>query len=104
MRYRKLRIAWSVCWGLACVLLIVLWVRSYRVIDVINWTTSTRLSVASEIGIIQVSRSKPATESRMWEWHTLTDFMGAHPRTWSFTPTRDGVRFSFPHRLPIAVS
>jgi hypothetical protein len=29
MNFRKLRIAWSVFWGLACVLLIVLWVRSY---------------------------------------------------------------------------
>ncbi len=31
MRYRKLRIAWSVFWGLACVLLIVLWVRSWSI-------------------------------------------------------------------------
>jgi hypothetical protein len=30
MRFRKLRIAWSVAWGLAAVLLIVLWVRSYQ--------------------------------------------------------------------------
>jgi hypothetical protein len=30
MRFRNLRIAWSVFWVLACVLLIVLWVRSYR--------------------------------------------------------------------------
>jgi hypothetical protein len=29
MRFRKLRIAWSVGSGIACVLLIVLWVRSY---------------------------------------------------------------------------
>jgi hypothetical protein len=29
MRFRKLRIAWSVAWGIGCVLLIVLWVRSY---------------------------------------------------------------------------
>ena len=29
MRFRKLRIAWSVFWGLACLLLILLWVRSY---------------------------------------------------------------------------
>jgi hypothetical protein len=29
MRFRKLRIAWSVEWGLATVLLIVLWARSY---------------------------------------------------------------------------
>ena len=29
MRFRKLRIAWSVVCGIACVLLVVLWVRSY---------------------------------------------------------------------------
>src|SRR3954466_10432902 len=29
MRFRKLRIAWSVFCALACVLLVVLWVRSY---------------------------------------------------------------------------
>jgi hypothetical protein len=29
MRFRKLRIAWSVGWGILAVLLIVLWVRSY---------------------------------------------------------------------------
>src|SRR4051794_36442298 len=29
MKFRKLRIAWSVAWGVACVLLILLWVRSY---------------------------------------------------------------------------
>src|SRR5262245_12959310 len=33
MRFRKLRIAWSAFWGLACVLLIVLWVRSYWYVD-----------------------------------------------------------------------
>src|SRR3954447_25691147 len=30
MKSRNLRIAWSVVWGMACVLLVVLWVRSYR--------------------------------------------------------------------------
>jgi hypothetical protein len=29
MKYRELRIGWSVFWGLACLLLIALWVRSY---------------------------------------------------------------------------
>src|SRR5262245_23926767 len=29
MRFRKLRIVWSVVWGLLAVLLIALWVRSY---------------------------------------------------------------------------
>jgi hypothetical protein len=33
MKYRKLRIAWSIGWGVACLLLVVLWVRSYWTID-----------------------------------------------------------------------
>src|SRR5438045_1726743 len=30
MRFRNLRIAWSVFWGAACVLMVALWARSYR--------------------------------------------------------------------------
>jgi hypothetical protein len=33
MRFRKLRIAWSVGWGILAVLLTVLWVRSYWRVD-----------------------------------------------------------------------
>jgi hypothetical protein len=33
MKHRKLRIAWSVAWGLAIVLMIALWVRSYWRLD-----------------------------------------------------------------------
>jgi hypothetical protein len=36
MRYRKLRIAWSVGCGIICLLLIALWVRSYWRIDGAN--------------------------------------------------------------------
>jgi hypothetical protein len=36
MRFRKLRIAWSVAWGVVAVLLVVLWVRSYWRCDVVN--------------------------------------------------------------------
>ena len=35
MRFRKLRIAWSVGCGMACVLLIALWVRSYQREDIL---------------------------------------------------------------------
>ena len=35
MTYRKLRIAWSVFWSVAAVLLIVLWVRSYWWVDAV---------------------------------------------------------------------
>ena len=35
MKYRKLRIAWSVAWGVVAVLLCVLWVRSQRWADIV---------------------------------------------------------------------
>src|SRR5262245_41449478 len=52
MRYRKLRIAWSVFWGLVCLLLSVLWVRSYESGIVLNEriTKTTALCFASQRG------------------------------------------------------
>src|SRR6185295_9642087 len=44
MKFRKLRIAWSVFWGLACVLVIVLWVRSYRWLDSTDMVPSHRIT------------------------------------------------------------
>lgn len=35
-RYRRLRIAWSVMWGVVAVLLCVLWVRSYYRADIVR--------------------------------------------------------------------
>ena len=58
MRYRKLRIAWSVVWGLAAVLLIVLWVRSYWWMDQLGspWSRTRILMVGSLEGglLVQV--------------------------------------------------
>ena len=42
MKYRKLRIAWSVAWGVVCLLLVALWVRSYYYQDVFEAKTSWR--------------------------------------------------------------
>jgi hypothetical protein len=41
MRFRKLRITWSVGWGIAGVLLIVLWVRSDTIRDSVFWPSSS---------------------------------------------------------------
>jgi hypothetical protein len=41
MKFCKLRIAWSIAWGVACVLLILLWVRSYW------WNGSAEIRVSS---------------------------------------------------------
>ena len=40
MKYRKLRIAWSVAWGVMAVLVCVMWVRSYWRGDYVNWVRS----------------------------------------------------------------
>jgi hypothetical protein len=40
MRFRKLRIAWSVAGAVAAVLLIVLWVRSYTRVDGYIWSST----------------------------------------------------------------
>ena len=57
MRFRKLRIAWSVGWGIAAVLLCVLWVRSYRYSTQYQHSLSTTHWVTSEtqIGRVYIS-------------------------------------------------
>jgi len=53
-RFRKLRIAWSVVWGVACLLLVVLWVRSYtrREAAHIRFGNSHLAIVRSQVGKI----------------------------------------------------
>src|SRR5262245_63247163 len=52
MRFRKLRIAWSVAWGVVAVLLIVLWMRSYTWLDqsVVRVSSTYHLMVNSQLG------------------------------------------------------
>ncbi len=38
MKHRKLRIAWTVAWGIVAVLLLVLWIRSYWTYDIFGVT------------------------------------------------------------------
>jgi len=41
MKFRKLRIAWSVAWGVGAVLLIAMWVRSFETWDRCYWPGGT---------------------------------------------------------------
>jgi hypothetical protein len=52
MRFRKLRIAWSVMCAIACVLLLVLWVRSYWCADLL--IVSQTQGVVSTQGAVRV--------------------------------------------------
>jgi hypothetical protein len=44
MRFRKLRITWTAICGIACVLLIVLWVRSYNRTETVSKTNKNLIS------------------------------------------------------------
>jgi hypothetical protein len=67
MKHRKLRIAWSVGWGMVAVLLCVLWVRSYWRSDVIEGPLSrtTRVSAESRYGGLSLGYSR----GNFGEWY-----------------------------------
>jgi hypothetical protein len=70
MRFRKLRIAWSVFWGVACVLLIVLWTRSYWREDCLYWNIVGHRSI-----VIASARGQLAACTFLFEMSP-----GLHPR------------------------
>jgi hypothetical protein len=72
LRFRKLRIAWSVFWGMACVLLVVLWVRSYWATTALLVNFPTRhfqgQSVRGRLSIATVNERMPHIS-----WHVFSD-------------------------------
>jgi hypothetical protein len=89
MKHRKLRIAWSVACGILCLLLIVLWVRSYSGID-----ATQGLRIASSQGTLYINQSLTLL--------TPTDYNGpvfSYPHfgsSYTFTPSSARVQFIRP--------
>jgi hypothetical protein len=73
VRFRKLRIAFSAVCGIVCLLLIVLWVRSYSRWDycVAQLPGPQFCGVGSELGVLAVG-ANPILVSTLkpWEWET----------------------------------
>jgi hypothetical protein len=67
MKYRKLRIAWSIGWGVLCLLLVVLWVRSYytagrsMIVRSPIWTATVYMAAGRMIAVATTSvvQAKP---------------------------------------------
>jgi len=110
-RFRKLRIAWSVGWGVACLLLVALWVRSYWRSDHASWgfVGGGGYSLASAVGEVSMayfpppsglgpvepgwqSRSVPADGSRVWWMSQLSEYFGFRYRYLSKGKLLMGVR------------
>lgn len=69
-RFRKLRIAWAVVWGVAASLLVVLWWRSYSWIDVVEIRKPFPPSaIGSGFGIVLARIYKEPVSSR---WSNVT--------------------------------
>jgi hypothetical protein len=75
MNHRKLRITWSICCGILCLLLIGLWVRSYWRWDNVAWGISAQqgLLVSSQSGAMTFTyRDLNGTEVSLVKWQVLT--------------------------------
>ena len=79
MRFRKLRIAWSVGWGLACLLLIVLWVRSYSWLDGFTVPVSASSAVgAGTLPGVVVAAVRHVPEKFRIEHRLVTEWRTMH--------------------------
>jgi hypothetical protein len=102
MRYRKLRIAWSVVCGIGCVLLIVLWMRSYWYAEVIKypllgqWDISGIGTMRGALVIVVMTDARPANPKREYRLLPVRETM---PITW--TPRRIPSNYRIEFLIPI---
>lgn len=66
MKFHKLRIAWSIFWGVAAVLLVGMWVQSYRLY--VDFNRAGQHWVAWWYGSISVS-SRPSADPYFTQYH-----------------------------------
>src|SRR3954451_974802 len=109
-RFRKLRIAWSVGCGVAAVLLIVLWVRSYWIGDSLRLPASEiRISIFSVKGTLSTSvYRRPIRPPQDWEWRSqrVSHMMPVivPGRSWSYRSDGPGTYLIFPHRFMVLIT
>jgi hypothetical protein len=93
MRFRKLRIAWSVAWGIAAVLLCVLWARSLSRIERLTWhySNAKALQIGTVPGAIDMGsivdspvpvQVQKANRQWMTEWFESMQLYGGKMSSW----------------------
>jgi hypothetical protein len=105
MRYRKLRLAWSVGCSIACGLLIVLWVRSYQSHENVwfNVTNSRVLTFSSEQGELacQWVATRPTFD---FTWIRDVSMVRRGPSTWRFIKSPIEWIVFLPYWFPTIIS
>ena len=70
MKYRKLRVAWSLMWGVVAVLLFALWCRTYNWSDSFSHLTGTQQwRIMSEYGYVHVIVQLEIFTAQVDGWH-----------------------------------
>src|SRR5262249_35867124 len=91
MTYRKLRIAWSVAWGVVAVLLVVLWVRSYGDGDALP-TPPNILCVSSQGTVLVMTSAARPDSGDVSSWsHEGPRFVVAKPSAIQPAETKCGL-------------
>jgi hypothetical protein len=109
MRYRKLRIAWSVVCAIACVLLIALWVRSYRWSDSVHVPLARETIVNSAAGVIGTGTFSQQFNTGWrpgWYWRTvpIEDSVRFRNRPqWDYYSDASRLLLEFPHWLLVLI-
>jgi hypothetical protein len=95
MRFRKLRILWTVFCGIACVLLVVLWARSYWRIDGLSFPLTSRLSLnlgsmpgCTGAGISPKSMSLPNQPLPSWNSGSTEEWLNIPVAARPYNPSR----------------
>ena len=66
MKHRKLRIAWSVAWGIVAMLLIGLWWQSFYLCYAIHGTTATPIIASAVRGVVQAGTTDTSQYRTGW--------------------------------------
>lgn len=106
MRFRKLRIAWSIVLGVLGVMLIVLWVRSYRTQDVLHIQRPRKCYIHSTCGVFTSTFFPSFHDNAELEWSSRDPNVPEH--TWWFRYCPSGIYswyvITIPHWFVILIS
>ena len=120
MKYRKLRIAWSVACGILCLLLIVLWVRSVNTFEGAQGTilpqtnpdgtrSATHLTIHSFDNVLSVIWATDRTRTRFPPWCSWSRTDQLYRESWKLTygyhdGNLGGIQYQAPYWLLVAVA
>jgi len=113
MRHRNLRIALSAFCGLACVLLLALWYRSYWTLDLINRCDSRHImtTIGSQMGTVYFAHfdayeaykgTGNSYATHGWEYRTREAYALKQHFRWK--RGSNSLSFNVPHWLPAIVA